>query len=108
MNNVITMRFSISCPIVICSLTVCYVFEREASSENYGPGVYFYHNTKTKFLCYICLMLRLMYLSCLISTYAGQQREWPPFSAEVSFIPRLVLPPSFHNVVHIDLGLDTS
>ena len=43
------------------------------------------------YLCYICLMLRWMYLSC-VSTNAGQQREWPPFSAEVSFIPRLVLP----------------
>ena len=28
--------------------TVCYVFEREASSENYGPWVYFYHILKSK------------------------------------------------------------
>ena len=42
------MCFSINCPIVICSPTVCYVFEREASSENYGPRVYFYHIIKTK------------------------------------------------------------
>ena len=40
---VIAMRFFISFPTVICLPTVCYVFGREASSENYGPGVYFYH-----------------------------------------------------------------
>ena len=28
--------------------TVCFLFEREASSENYGPRVYFYHIIKTK------------------------------------------------------------
>ena len=48
LNIVITMRFSINCPTVICLPTVCYVFEREASSENYGPRVYFNHITKTK------------------------------------------------------------
>src|SRR3989337_344534 len=36
-ESVITMRFSINCPTVICLSTVYYVFEREASSENYGP-----------------------------------------------------------------------
>ena len=46
MNYVITMRFSINCPTIICSPTVCYVFGREASSENYGLWVYFYKNTK--------------------------------------------------------------
>ena len=40
-ESIITMRFSINCPTVICLPTVCYVFEREASSENYGPRVYF-------------------------------------------------------------------
>jgi hypothetical protein len=49
MNNVITMRFSINCPTVICLPTVCYFYERDASSENYGPRVYFNHITKTKF-----------------------------------------------------------
>ena len=44
---VITMHFSINCPTVICSPTICYVFEREASSENYGPGVYFNPIIKT-------------------------------------------------------------
>ena len=48
LNIVITMRFSINCPTVICLPTVCFLFEREASSENYGPRVYFYHITKTK------------------------------------------------------------
>ena len=43
LNIVITMRFSINCPTVICLPTICYVFEREASSENYGPRVYLNH-----------------------------------------------------------------
>ena len=42
------MRFTINCTTVICSPTVCYVFEREASSEDYGPQVYFNHIIKTK------------------------------------------------------------
>src|SRR6266566_5832560 len=47
-ESIITMRFSINCPTVICLPTVCYVFEREASSENYGPRVYFKYKKKTK------------------------------------------------------------
>ena len=40
-KSVIIICFSTNCPVVICLPTVCYVFEREASSENYGPRVYF-------------------------------------------------------------------
>ena len=43
MDNIITMRFSINCPTVIFLPTIYYYYERDASSENYGPGVYFYH-----------------------------------------------------------------
>src|SRR3989337_1444410 len=45
---VITMHFSVNCPTVSCSPTVCYVFERESSIKNYGPRVYFNHIIKTK------------------------------------------------------------
>ena len=38
---VITMRFSINCSAVICSPTVIISILREASSETYGPRVYF-------------------------------------------------------------------
>jgi hypothetical protein len=48
MNIAITMRFSINCPTIICLPTVCYSYERDASSENYDPRVYFNHITKTK------------------------------------------------------------
>ena len=44
----ITMLNSVNCSTVICSPTVRYAFQREASSENYGPRVYFNHTTKTK------------------------------------------------------------
>jgi hypothetical protein len=47
-ESVIIIRFSINCPTVICLPTVCYVFEREASSENYGPRVYFIIYKKPK------------------------------------------------------------
>ena len=47
-ESVITMRFSINCPTVIWLPIVCYMFKREASSENYGPRVYFYHILKSK------------------------------------------------------------
>ena len=37
----ITMRFFINCSAVICSPTVIISISREASSETYGPRVYF-------------------------------------------------------------------
>src|SRR3989337_137071 len=47
-ESVIIICFSINCPTEICLPTVCYVFEREASSENYDPRVYFKYKKKTK------------------------------------------------------------
>ena len=38
---VITLRFSINCSVVICSPTIIISILREASSETYGPRVYF-------------------------------------------------------------------
>jgi hypothetical protein len=66
MNNVITMRFSINCPTVIYLPTLCYFHERDASSENYGPHVYFDHITKTK------KYLAAIYLLCNLSIYHYQ------------------------------------
>ena len=43
------MRFSINCSAVICSPTVIYAILREATSETYGPRVYF---TSYKFPIY--------------------------------------------------------
>jgi hypothetical protein len=60
------MRFSINCPAVICLPTVCYSYERDASSENYGPRVYFNHITKTKIsllqFIYFLFTLQFIYL----------------------------------------------
>ena len=39
LDIVITIRFSVNCPTVICLPTICY-FLREATSEIYGPRVY--------------------------------------------------------------------
>ena len=41
LDIIITLRFSINCSAVICSPTVIISILREASSETYGPGVYF-------------------------------------------------------------------
>ena len=41
LDILITMRFSINCSTVICSPTVKYAILREATSETYGPQVYF-------------------------------------------------------------------
>ena len=41
LDIVITLRFSINCSAVICSPTVIFSILREASSETYGPQVYF-------------------------------------------------------------------
>ena len=41
LDIVITLRFSINCSAVICSPTVIISILREASSETYGPRVYF-------------------------------------------------------------------
>src|SRR3990170_2236501 len=41
LDIVITLHFSINCSTVICSPTVLFSFKREASSETYGPRVYF-------------------------------------------------------------------
>ena len=41
LNIIITLRFSINCSTVICSPTILFAILREASSETYGPHVYF-------------------------------------------------------------------
>ena len=41
LDIVITLRFSINCSAVICSPIVIFSILREASSETYGPRVYF-------------------------------------------------------------------
>ena len=69
LNIVIKMLFSINCATVICSPTICYVFEREASSENYGPGSTFtYYKNQSTLLqsIYFYFVLEFIYLSIAI------------------------------------------
>ena len=51
------MRFSINCSAVICSPTVIYAIMREATSETYGPRVYF---TSYKFPIYNSSLLFIL------------------------------------------------
>ena len=41
LDIIMTLRYSINCSTVICSPTVIFAILREASSEHYGPRVYF-------------------------------------------------------------------
>ena len=61
LDIIITLRFSINCSAVICSPTVLFAFMREASSETYGPWVYFpyyiFRSINQKYLAAIYLLL---------------------------------------------------
>ena len=60
LDIVITLHFSINCSAVICSPTVLFSILREATSETYGPWVYF---ASYKFLIYnSSLLFILQYL----------------------------------------------
>ena len=76
LDIVITLRFSINCSTVICSPTILFSFKREASSETYGPRVYFPSyifrsikpkpkNTLLQFICFYFVLRfsNLLYLS---------------------------------------------
>ena len=83
LDIIITMRFSINCSAVICSPTVLFAILREASSETYGPRVYFPSyifrsiNQKTqKYLTEFYLLLcfrNLLYLSLSDLTFASDR-----------------------------------
>ena len=45
LDIVMIIHFSVNCSTIICSPTVIHAFKREASSETYGPRVYFPHYT---------------------------------------------------------------
>ena len=57
LDIIITMRFSINCSSVIRSPTVIYAILREATSETYGPRVYF---TSYKFPIYNSSLLFIL------------------------------------------------
>ena len=57
LDILITMHFSINCSAVICSPTVIYAILREATSETYGPRVYF---TSYKFPIYNSSLLFIL------------------------------------------------
>ena len=84
LDIVITLRFSIDCSTVICSPTELFAFKREASSETYGPRVYFpsyiFRSINQKYLAAIYLFLlcftfiNLLYLS-LFDLILASDRE---------------------------------
>ena len=57
LDILITMRCSINCSAVICSPTIILAILREATSETYGPRVYF---TSYKFLIYNSSLLFIL------------------------------------------------
>ena len=70
LDIIITMRFSINCLTVICSTTVIYAILREATSETYGPRVYF---TSYKFPIYNSSLLFI--LQSLFSNLYNQKYQ---------------------------------
>ena len=66
LDILITMRFSINCSAVICSPTVIYAILREATSETYGPRVYF---TSYKFPIYNPSLLFILFCNLYFSIY---------------------------------------
>ena len=57
------MHFSINCSAVICSPTIIYAILREATSETYGPRVYF---PSYNLLFYILLVSRQLAISVAV------------------------------------------
>src|SRR3990170_7749791 len=62
----ITMRFSINCSAVICSPTVIHAILREATSETYGPRIYF---TSYKFPIYNSSFLFILFCNLYFPIY---------------------------------------
>ena len=66
LDIIITMRFSINCSAVICSPTVIHAILREATSETYGPRVYF---TSYKFPIYNSNLLFILFCNLYFPIY---------------------------------------
>src|SRR3990170_3574751 len=60
LNIVITMRFSINCPTVICLPTVCYFSREKPLVKSTAPGCLLYH------ICFLIYYLPLLFSDLLI------------------------------------------
>ena len=79
LDSVIIMHFSTNCSTVICSPTVLFSFKKEASSETYGPRVYFpsyifisINQKKTKMPRWVLFIFILFYVLVIFYTYLYQ------------------------------------
>ena len=66
LDIIITLRFSINCSAVICSPTIIHAIMREATSETYGPRVYF---ISYKFPIYNSSLLFILFCNLYFSIY---------------------------------------
>ena len=66
LDIIITMHFPINCSAVICSPTVIHAILREATSETYGPRVYF---TSYKFPIYNSSLLSMLFCNLYFPIY---------------------------------------
>ena len=66
LDIVITLHFSINCSAVICSSTVLFAIMRGASSETYGPRVYF---PSYKFPIYNSSLLFILFCNLYFPIY---------------------------------------
>ena len=78
LDIVITLRFSINCSTIICSLIVLFSFRREDSSETYGSPVLFpsyfqiYKPKNPKIPCCNLFVFTLLYVLEILYTYLYQ------------------------------------
>ena len=77
LDIVITLRFSIKCLVVICSPTVLFTILREASSETYGPRVYF-----PSYMFLFSILLNLVYI-LLVSYLLFHNLYFPIYTSKI-------------------------
>ena len=88
LDILITMHFSINCSAVICSPTIIHAILREATSETYGPRVYFrsykfpIYNSSLLFICNLYFSnlyykIPKIYLSYHIISIRSHFRKFP-------------------------------
>ena len=88
LDIVITLHFSINCSTVICSPIVLFAILREASSETYGPRVYFpsyicnlkYKNTKNTLLYFFFIYFILSFIYHILRLLVAEKGLTTPLS----------------------------
>ena len=99
LDIVITIRFSIKCPTLICLPTMCY-FLREATSEIYAPGSILYHFCFTIYY----LPLRYIFIRFYFQIYYSKNPKIPCCNLLLfilSRVPARSIYPIYYNFTYV-------